>query len=68
MNTPLPRHLPAQSGAITGQIMTEDEIERMDRKARLDDWRSYVRRRLPALIEAETIKLPKVIGHSRHLH
>lgn len=29
-NTPLPYHLPAQSGAITGHVMTDAEIEAYD--------------------------------------
>lgn len=31
MRTPLPRHLPAQSGALSGHILTEDEMCEMDR-------------------------------------
>lgn len=56
-----PHHLPAQSGAISGHVMTDDEIERMDRAV---IWRRIVRRMRVSLPD----HLPAVIGHSRHLH
>lgn len=58
MHTPLPHHLPAQSGAsIAGQIITQDDYDRIV-------WRRIVR---PMHVSLPA-HLPAVIGHSRRLH
>lgn len=52
MNTPLPVRFPAQSGAITGHVMTDDEILEMDLR--------ILRRRIPVLIP---VTLPSITLH-----
>lgn len=54
MNVPLPACFPAHGGAITGSILTDDEIADMDRRI---IWNRIGRRK--------PISLPAIIGHSR---
>lgn len=57
MHSPHVHYLPAQSGVLTGDVMSDAEIERMDRAV---IWRRIVR--------PMRVSLPAVIGHSRRLH
>ena len=54
ITTPLPYHLPAQSGALTGHVMTDAEIACHDAAIWADDLARYRHgpRKLPTLAPA----------------
>lgn len=57
MNTPLPACFPAQSGVISGSILTDDEIAEMDQRI---IWSRIVRPMKITLAQP-----PAFIGHNR---